>query len=409
MNPKLREVRAQPTAHREQKGILLTDPLGVSEKAVFIPHALAPLLALLDGSRDLGTIRTGFELRTGIPISTPVLENLISQLDSAHLLDNEHFAQAYRAAIEDFRCAASRQPVLASNCYPADPKELTAMLQGYFDNVETVDLRTRGAILGIISPHIDFARGWPVYAKTWANAAPAIKEKQAELIVILGTDHNGRDGAITLTHQNYETPWGIVPTDREIVDEIARSIGEAEAFRDELHHRGEHSIEAALIWLQYVLGDMQCNILPILCGSFQSFIDRSESASEDISISATIEALRKVVALRRTIIVAAADLAHVGPAFGDSLPLDITGRARLAKQDQQLLDILSQGNAEAFFQEIRAESDRRRICGMPPIYIALSALSEVKGNVTGYTQCPASEDGNSLVSICGVLYHSQTS
>ena len=409
MNPKLREVRAQPMAHREQKGILLTDPLGVSEKALFIPHALAPLLALLDGSRDLGTIRTGFELRTGIPISTPVLENLVSQLDSAQLLDNEHFAQAYRAAIEDFRIAASRQPVLASNCYPADPKELTAVLQGYFDNVEGVDLRTAGAILGIISPHIDFARGWPVYAKTWANAAPAIKEEQAELIVILGTDHNGRDGAITLTHQNYETPWGILPTDREIVSEIARSIGEADAFRDELHHRGEHSIEAALIWLQYVLGDMQCNIVPILCGSFQSFIDRSESASEDTSISATIEALRKVVALRRTIIVAAADLAHVGPAFGDTLPLDITGRARLAKQDHQLLDILSQGNAEAFFQEIRAESDRRRICGMPPIYIALSALSEVKGNVTGYTQCPASEDGGSLVSICGVLYHSHTS
>jgi AmmeMemoRadiSam system protein B len=409
MNPKLREVRAQPMAHREQKGILLTDPLGVSEKALFIPHALAPLLALLDGSRDLGTIRTGFELRTGIPISTPVLENLISQLDSAQLLDNEHFAQAYRAAIEDFRIAASRQPVLASNCYPADPKELTAVLQGYFDNVEILDLSTTGAILGIISPHIDFARGWPVYAKTWANAAPAIKEEQAELIVILGTDHNGRDGAITLTHQNYETPWGILPTDREIVSEIARSIGEADAFRDELHHRGEHSIEAALIWLQYVLGDMQCNIVPILCGSFQSFIDRSESASQDASISATIEALRKVVAVRRTIIVAAADLAHVGPAFGDSLPLDITGRARLANQDHQLLDILSQGNAEAFFQEIRAESDQRRICGMPPIYIALSALSEVKGNVTGYTQCPASEDGGSLVSICGVLYHSHTS
>ena len=409
MNLKLREVRAQAMAHRDQQGILLTDPLGVSEKAVFIPHALAPLLTLLDGSRDLGTLRTGFELRTGIPISTPVLESLISQLDSAQLLDNEHFAQAYRVAIEDFRSAASRRPVLASNCYPADSNELSALLHGYFDNVETVDLPETGTILGIISPHIDFARGWPVYAKTWSNAAPAIKEKQPELIVMLGTDHNGRDGAITLTHQNYETPWGIVPTDREIVREIARSIGEAEAFRDELHHRGEHSIEAALIWLKYVLGDMPCSVLPILCGSFQSFIDRNESAREDASISGTVEALRKVVALRRTIIVAAADLAHVGPAFGDTLPLDITGRARLAKQDQQLLDILSQGNAEAFFEEIRAESDQRRICGMPPIYIALSALSEVKGNVTGYTQCPASEDGGSLVSICGVLYHSQTS
>jgi predicted class III extradiol MEMO1 family dioxygenase len=81
----------------------------------------------------------------------------------------------------------------------------------------------------------------------------------------------------------------------------------------------------------------------------------------------------------------------------------------LAGQDQHLLEILSQGNAEAFFQEIRAEGDQRRICGLPPIYIALSVLSGVKGDVIDYAQCPASEDGSSLVSICGMLYKSQVS
>ena len=42
---------------------------------------------------------------------------------------------------------------------------------------------------------------------------------------------------------------------------------------------------------------------------------------------------------------------------------------------------------------------------VPPIYIALWVLCGLKGTPTGYAICPASEDGTSVVSICGVLYH----
>lgn len=406
MNPRLREVRAQPLAQGTEKGIILTDPLGISEKAVFVPQALAPLLALLDGSRDQGTIRAGFELRTGIPLRASALEEVMLQLDSARLLDNENFAQAYRTAIDGFRHAPSRPPVLAGRCYPENAAELTASLQGHFSEAGGFGSQSTEEICGIISPHIDFARGWPVYAKVWSRGAPAVAE--AELIAILGTDHNGREGAVTLTRQSYETPWGIVPTDGEAVDEMSKAIGETEAFRDELHHRGEHSVEAALIWLHHLMGDRTGRILPVLCGSFRSFVESSGSPSRGESVSAMIAALRKIASQRRTLLVAAADLAHVGPAFGDLLPLDITGRARLAGQDQRLMDVLCGGNAEAFFEEIRLEGDQRRICGLPPIYAALSVLSGVRGEVIDYAQCPASEDGGSVVSICGMVFRAES-
>ena len=125
-------------------------------------------------------------------------------------------------------------------------------------------------------------------------------------------------------------------------------------------------------------------------------------------MSGTVEVLRRVAASRRTLFVAAADLAHVGPAFGDPLPLDLAAKARLAEQDQRLMDIMGQGEAEDFFQEVKSEGDRRRICGLPPIYLALSILSGVTGSPTGYTQCPADADGGSLVSICGMIYHSDS-
>jgi len=56
-------------------------------------------------------------------------------------------------------------------------------------------------------------------------------------------------------------------------------------------------------------------------------------------------------------------------------------------------------------EEVRTDGDQRRICGIPPIYVTLAVLAGMDGTVTGYAQCPASEDGTSIVSICGMVYH----
>jgi len=402
VNPKLRAIHMQPAVHQGQQGILLADPLGLSERRLFVPTPLAPLLPLIDGSRDLGTLRTGFELRTGIPISPRVLENLISELDASGLLDNAQFAEAVKAATDEYRQAKSRPPIMAGRSCPGDSQELAALLQGHLAGVAEVP-PWAAAIKGVISPHIDFPRGGPVYGSVWATAAPALKE--AELIVILGTDHNGGEGEITLTSQSYETPWGLVPTDQEVVDKIAALAGEDSVFGGELRHRAEHSVEAALIWAHYLTREKPCRVVPILCGSFESFIQKNMSPSTSGAISATIEVLRDTAGRRRTIIVAAADLAHVGPAFGDLLPLDLAARARLEGQDRRLIDILGVADPGAFFEEMRGDGDQRRICGIPPVFIALSVLSGLAGSPAGYAQCPASEDGTSIVSICGMVYY----
>ncbi len=453
VNPKLRAIHMQPAAHQGQHGLLLTDPLGLSERRLFVPVALAPLLPLIDGSRDLGTLRTGFELRTGIPIRPSVLQSLISELDASRLLDNEQFAQAVKAATEEYRQARSRPPIMAGRSCPGDPQELAALLQEHLDaarlkrvqgeipagglvvdspqdegvsptsdslptrvgdrglksSQETLSGRVADQpswaadIKGIISPHIDFPRGGPIYGNVWATAAPSVEE--AELIVILGTDHNGGEGEITLTRQDYETPWGIVPTDQEVVDKIAALVGEDAVFGGELRHRGEHSVEAALIWAHYLTREKPCRVVPILCGSFESFIHQNISPSTSGAISATIEVLRNTASTRRTIIVAAADLAHVGPAFGDLLPLDMAARASLEAQDRRLIEVLGKADTGAFLEEIRRDGDQRRVCGIPPIYIMLALLARMEGTTTGYAQCPASEDGTSIVTVCGMVYH----
>ncbi len=401
MKLKLREVRSQPVVEKGQQGILLSDPLNLSQKVMFIPGSLALLLVLMDGTRDIGTLKAGFDLRTGITLSNSVLDHLVSQLDEALFLENERFNQAYKAAVDDYRSAASRSPVLMGKSLPENSTELKANLEHYFDQLKNADLESPSVVKGLISPHIDFERGGHIYAEVWSKAKAAVR--QAELIVILGTDHNEGSGRITLTYQNYETPWGVIPTAQEVVDEFEREIGQC-IFDCEINHRGEHSIEAAIIWLHYLLGDKPCYVLPILCGSFQSFIERGESPLKADHVASAVEILKRVTSQRRTIVVAAADLAHMGPAFGDPYPLDLIGRAGMERQDTELITIMCRGDAEGFYTEIQNERDCRHVCGVPPIYITLSVLSGASGKPTGYAQCPASEDGTSLVSICGILY-----
>jgi AmmeMemoRadiSam system protein B len=398
---KLRVLRTQPVIDQGRKGIVLSDPMGISDHMVFVPGPLTLLLPLLDGTRDIPMLKTGFELRTGFPISDMTVEQVVHQLDEALFLDNARFSLAYIGVLNEYRSAISRPPVLTGMCCPVEPVELGVFLDSYLQQPGNNKQKRPAAVKGIISPHIDYERGGNVYAKVWSQAKEALLG--TELIVILGTDHNDIEANISLTYQSYETPWGIVATDKQAVDELAGELGDT-IFKYELHHRKEHSIEAALIWAHYLLKDTQYEVLPILCGSFQQFIDSNESPTDEKVIRSTIEYLKRLVERRRTVIVAAADLAHQGPVFGDPWPLDLVGRARMARHDEELVSIMCRGNAEEFFALIREEGDSRHVCGVSPIYMALSALSGADGRPAGYAQCPASEDATSMVSICGILY-----
>lgn len=400
MHPKLRPVQPVLTTHAGQTGFILRDPLALSEQMLFLPRELAPVLTLCDGTRDLAELRAALMIRFGVRVPPELLARLVTQLDQAYLLDGQRFTEAYNAALAAYRDAPFRPPALAGKSYPADAEQLTA----YFARFEAELIpderasETDADVRGVTSPHIDYRRGGRVYAGLWRRAAEAAR--QAELIVVLGTDHNG-GGLLTLTRQHYATPWGVLPTSQPVVDALAEVIG-AKAFRDEFHHRTEHSIELVIVWLHAVLGDHRPELVPILTGSFQKFVDEQDSPSNCQELKATVETLRGVAAQKRTLVIAAGDLAHVGPAFGGP-PLDFMGRAKLRGDDDQLLSAICDGDVEAFYRHIQAEGDRRNICGLPPIYLTLQILGQTHGQITGYEICPADQTNTSSVSVAGVI------
>jgi AmmeMemoRadiSam system protein B len=384
--------------------ILLRDPLQLSDATIAVPRPLAPLLALMDGTRDEAALEAALRVRVGVRLAPGLLSQLLADLDEACLLDNERFVVARSGALRTYREASCRPPTLAGSGFPTDPTGAAAWLQSYVDALPPpVPISDVVPIRGVISPHIDYQRGGPVYAEVWRAASQAARE--ADLVIMLGTDHAGSDGTLTPTRQSYTTPWGTLPTELEIVDALAEALGANNVFAEELHHRGEHSIELAAVWLHFFRDGESVPMVPILCGHFGAFVAGAADPAEHEPFQVMVDLLRPVLKDRRTLVVAAADLAHVGPAFGGAYGLDFVARAQLRNADERLLASVYAGDAPAFFGQLQAEGDRRNVCGLPPIYLTLRLLDDARGEPAGYDLCPADAQGTSFVTIAGVVLH----
>lgn len=396
--PKIRNI-IRPISFQGQQFFLVRDNLGLAKIAEF-PQVLVPLAIFCDGQRTIPEIENAFKIHYGVHVPQPLIEDWLRQLDEVLLLESESFSQVKQQALKKYREAPYRAPALAGVSYPAEPPALRELLQGYLDKVGPVS-PAPAASRGLICPHIDYQRGGAVYARLWASAAEAAR--QAELVIIIGTDHHSGYGTLTLTPQNYASPLGILPTDQELVERLAQVLGPELAFAEEMHHLGEWSIELDLVWLQYIRGGEPCSVLPILSGTFRHFMLDEADLEEETRYQNFVALLQAEMTKRRTLIVASGDLAHLGPEF-DGPPLNAAAYEQMKIDDDLLLDILSQGQAEQFFDFMKAGQFERNVCGLSPFYFTLKLLEETRGQTTSYDRCPADRQNSSFVSVCGMIF-----
>jgi AmmeMemoRadiSam system protein B len=407
MRPKLRSLSIR---HHTQDGhpyLLLRDPQQITEHTLLIPQPLATVLAFCDGEHDLNDLADAFARHADFRLPLKWIAELVHALDEALMLENARFFAAYERTLAAYRRAPHRTAALAGLSYPAQRQQLWQLLQDYLEAVEhlgplPIDWSRP---VGLLSPHIDYPRGGAVYAQVWQRAAQIAQE--AELAILLGTDHYGGD-PFTLTRQNYATPYGVLPTDQAVVAQLAQAIGEEAAFAGELRHRGEHSLELVAVWLHHLRAGQPCAIVPVLCGSFHQYMQNGATPAQDSVINKVIATLQRAAKGRRTVVIASGDLAHVGPAFGGE-PLTAHGRAQVNAADAQLLQHMCNGDSEGFFHAIRQVQDANNVCGLAPIYLTLRTLdthhAPLRGHLTGYATCPADEDGTSVVTIGAMIFH----
>lgn len=411
--PKLRPVEVSRVTNEGGDYFLLKGLRRLNDQSLMVPVPLGLYLQGIDGTNTLNEI-TNTAISGGAPeVSRETLDELISRLDDMLLLSNGKYSVEIERRLDRYRSAPERTPALADLAYPSDTDDLRGYLDGFafpymnHNAMADNDLPADVELKAVVSPHIDFERGGDSYGMIWEKVRDHLKD--VELIVVFGTDHNGEGPRLTLTNKDYRTPLGILDTDTELVDEIARILStdstiEDHPFADEFNHANEHSIELATIWIHRAIGNSEAKMLPILCGSFGGLLEDDAPNIEDHpEISRVMRLLQSVAGERRTIFIAAADLSHVGPAFGDTelMPKESEDRRRVESEDGVLMEAVVNGNRRRFFEAIRKNEDRNRICGFAPIYMTMWATDTTIGTWNGYQQCQADEEDTSFVSIAG--------
>ena len=401
--PRLRPLDFQSVVFQGQQVWYLRDPLQLSQYQIFIPPALAQMLIHCDGTHTPQEIHAALCLQLGTQLDFAVVADALAQLDEACLLENERSQSRLDELKAEYRAQPHRPPALANLSYPGTPSILAQTLENYSNGDDLSDWEPWFG-RGIISPHIDYQRGGAVYAKVWQRAKTAVLH--ADLILVFGTDHNGGPGAFTLTRQPYATPYGVLPTDVDLIDKVADAIGPDAAYAEELHHRQEHSVELTAVWLHHIYHQADIDpkpMIPILVGSFHHFIGNGSHPAQDKTLMTAIDTLKKETAGKKVLAVASVDFAHVGPNFGDSFPMDQPRRAALRQTDDHLAQSIIRGDVTGFYDQIAAVNNKNRICGFSPIYLMLRYLGATEGVQIAYDQCTADEQDTSLVSIAGIL------
>jgi AmmeMemoRadiSam system protein B len=407
--PQLRSVEAFPARVEDRDVICLRDPSGVTEAVLTVPRALAPILALFDGARSIVDVQAEIMQQTGELVLRSQLESMLEVLDQHFFLEGPRLeAERARQRLE-FVGSPTRAAFLAGRSYPDEPEALGRALAGFFDapgGPGPVGRPREVRAHGLVAPHIDFNRGGPAYA--WAYRALA-EAQDAECFVVLGTAHAGLDGhAFAATAKAFETPFGPLEVDREVLDAIVRRVPD-DLFAAELAHRNEHSVEFQAVWLQYLMqgrGGGQRRIVPILTSFAHECLIQGGSPAGQPEIERVLDALREAMATvpRRYCVVAGADLAHVGPRFGDEWRVGRSELARVEVEDRALLDHVARGDAEGFFAEAVRQQDRNRICGLAPIYALLRIQPGGPGRLLHYGQWP---DPDGTVTFASVSFEDE--
>jgi MEMO1 family protein len=197
---------------------------------------------------------------------------------------------------------------VAGAFYPADPAELTAMMDQMLARVTLPNID--GKIVAVVAPHAGYEYSGPVAAYTYA----ALKGCKFKRVVVIAPSHYvAFDFTSVFDGDGYVTPLGAVPVDKAFAKKLARmspSISLSDRGHMATRAGAEHAIEVQLPWLQHVLGSF--TLVPIVMGD-QSY---ENSRALGVSLAKLIqgETQRKGTKTQEpageTLIVASSDLSH---------------------------------------------------------------------------------------------------
>ena len=382
--PRLRPVNAQSVQLEGKDYVVLSDPLRLSGKELFLPLENSFILGLLNGKNTTLDIKAEYMRETGYMLMSDTIDQFIQTLDENLLLDSDHFRSVLSKLEEDFRRSGVRPPFHAGLSYPTDPRELRELITSFYLHGKgpgPLPSALNGPpAAGLAAPHIDLRSGGPTFA--WAYHTLAQGEPPARF-VILGTAHQGAENLFCLSSLDFETPLGRVQTDRTFIDALLLN-STVDFCKDEILHRSEHTIEFQIVFLQHLYGEtIPYTIVPVLCSLDPELFFRSEFEEKRLVFHEFISRLRQTIVQSpgRTCLIASVDLDHIGPRYGDAFTPNGATIQQILRSDREFLSYLEQLKEREFLEMARQINPLRKICGFGPLYTLLKALDNVEGKL----------------------------
>jgi AmmeMemoRadiSam system protein B len=405
--PRLRRLMIMPVRDGEREMLLVQDPMGIMTSQPVLGMDALAILQLLDGTVSLTDISAAVMQESKDLRVANMVRDFIAQLDELLMLESPRFERALDEARAQYHVLEIRPAALEGVSYPAARAELEVFLDAHFAAAEAMRAgQGQGAVAdgatprALLAPHLDPRREGALMARAFLELGP--RPATPLRVVIFGTGHNLVGEFYALTRKHFQTPLGRATCDTAFVDRLAGALG-ADAYRGELAHRDEHSIEFEVLYLQHRLRDRPFTIVPILCGGFYHLLDDGRTPREEPGIEALIAAVRDAEAALggTTVYVAGVDFSHVGPRFGDGKVTDEV-KGAIREIDEAAIAAAASADADAWFRVIAEKDDATRICGYAPTYATLRCAAPGPGRTLGYAQ--STENDTSLVSVAAMAW-----
>jgi len=274
-----------------------------------------------------------------------------------------------------------RPSPLAGYWYPADSQELETMLKKYLGQVQAPEIKEK--IVALISPHA----GYQFSGKAAACGFATLKGKDFDRVIIIGPSHHAWfQGICVSSFDFYETPFGRVPVEKKVGEELSRQ--KLFSFNLEAESQ-EHSLEMQIPFLQVVL--KKFTIIPLMVGEL-----------EENDFAEVAKSLKPYIA-DKTLVVVSSDFTHYGERFG-YLPFTDDIKNNLKNLDLGAVNIILKKDFTGYQKYLQKTG--ATICGRNGIGILLQLLSsDAQGALLAYyTSGDLLNDYSSTVSYVSVVF-----
>jgi MEMO1 family protein len=235
-----------------------------------------------------------------------------------------------------------RKSAIAGSWYPGSPSALAGAVDAHLRRVEE---HVDGDLVALVAPHAGLMYSGPVAA----HAYRLLRDRTFDVAVLVGPSHFvGFDGVAAFASGGFETPLAIAQVDADCARAL---IAAAPVVQEQpAPHLREHSLEMQLPFLQLLAPELP--IVPLLMGY--------QTASTARALG---DALARVLAGRRALVIASSDLSHYH---------DATTAAAL---DKVVIDSVASFDADRLQSALDARPEHA--CGGGPMVAVMRAARQL--------------------------------